>query len=461
MPRAAIYVRISEDRRGTGLGVARQEAECRALAEAKGWDIVAVHTDNDISASKRSVRRPGYEQLLADIRAGHVDAVIAWAHHRLHRRIVELGVFLESYVQPYDLKVAFVGGEIDLSTPAGRTLAKILGAVAEGEIDELRWRVQAKQRELAAAGKVGNGGRRPYGYTSQRTEIVPEEAAVIREIADRVLAGDALGSIARDLNARTVPACRGGAWTRQSVRAVVRKPHVAGLRVYQGQVVGQATWPAILDRGTWEALRGVFDAPGRLRPGNNARRWLLSGIATCGLCQAALGINYGAAGARYRCKGCGRVSRHQEHLDTYVTGAVVQLLADPALLVRDAPDLAGPAAEIAVLEHRRTQVVLDAATNPRITLLDRDRALDAIDARLTALRDQVASSARGHVLAVAEPLTLEEFQAVPLDRRRAIVASLLRVVVHPKSTPGGKGFEPQTVELVPESEGRTIGSSFR
>lgn len=449
MTRAAIYVRISEDRRGTGLGVARQEAECRALAQAKGWDIVAVHTDNDISASKKHVRRPGYEQLLDDIREHRVDAVVAWAHHRLHRRIVELGVFLESYVQPYQLKVAFVGGEIDLSTPSGRTLAKILGAVAEGEIDELRWRVQAKQRELAAAGRVGNGGRRPYGYTPRRTEVIDAEAVVIREIADRVLAGDSLGGIARDLDARGVPACRGGDWTVTSVRAVILKPHVAGMRVYQGQVVGEGTWPAILDRGTWEAVRGVLAAPARLRPGNNTRRWLLSGIATCGLCRAVLGINYGAAGPRYRCRGCGRVSRHQAHLDDYVTGAVLELLADPSLHVDRSPDMAAPVAEITELEARRTQVVLDAATNPRITLLDRDRSLDAIDGRLLQLRDHVTIAARGRVLASVEPMTADEFAGLPLDRQRAIVASLLGIVVHPKSTPGGKGFEPQTVDLVP------------
>ena len=47
---AAIYARISRDREGAGLGVERQEADCRALAERLGWDVVAVYVDNDISA---------------------------------------------------------------------------------------------------------------------------------------------------------------------------------------------------------------------------------------------------------------------------------------------------------------------------------------------------------------------------------------------------------------------------
>jgi hypothetical protein len=48
--RAAIYVRISSDRTGAGLGVARQEEDCRALCERLGWQVVRVYPDNDVSA---------------------------------------------------------------------------------------------------------------------------------------------------------------------------------------------------------------------------------------------------------------------------------------------------------------------------------------------------------------------------------------------------------------------------
>ena len=74
--RAAIYTRISQDREGAGLGVERQEADCRALADRLGWKIVAVHPDNDLSAYSGKPR-PGYLALLADLRAGTADAVSA------------------------------------------------------------------------------------------------------------------------------------------------------------------------------------------------------------------------------------------------------------------------------------------------------------------------------------------------------------------------------------------------
>ena len=88
---AAIYVRISEDREGRELGVERQEQDCRDLADRNGWPAVDIYPDDDISASTRSrKRRPQYELLLADARAGRFDVVVAYTSGRLTRRPREL-----------------------------------------------------------------------------------------------------------------------------------------------------------------------------------------------------------------------------------------------------------------------------------------------------------------------------------------------------------------------------------
>jgi site-specific DNA recombinase len=69
--RAAIYCRISRDRIGAGLGVERQETECRELAARLGWTVAVVYVDNDISAYSGKAR-PGYRALLEDLK--DVDA---------------------------------------------------------------------------------------------------------------------------------------------------------------------------------------------------------------------------------------------------------------------------------------------------------------------------------------------------------------------------------------------------
>nr|MBA2695742.1 recombinase family protein [Actinomycetota bacterium] len=74
--RTSIYSRISRDRTGAGLGVAAQSADCRALAESLGWEVVGTHDDNDLSAYSGKPR-PGYAALLDDVRAGRIDAVLA------------------------------------------------------------------------------------------------------------------------------------------------------------------------------------------------------------------------------------------------------------------------------------------------------------------------------------------------------------------------------------------------
>ena len=64
--RAGIYARISSDREGEGLGVARQLEDCRRLAEARGWTVVERYVDQDVSAYTGKLR-PEYGRLWGDI----------------------------------------------------------------------------------------------------------------------------------------------------------------------------------------------------------------------------------------------------------------------------------------------------------------------------------------------------------------------------------------------------------
>ncbi|MBW0009097.1 MAG: recombinase family protein, partial [Pseudonocardiales bacterium] len=87
--RAAIYCRISLDRAGAGLGVARQQEDCRELAERLGWPVADVYVDNDVSAYSGKPR-PAWQQLLAHVESGTVDAVLCWHVDRLTRSPREL-----------------------------------------------------------------------------------------------------------------------------------------------------------------------------------------------------------------------------------------------------------------------------------------------------------------------------------------------------------------------------------
>src|SRR5256885_14272605 len=87
--RAGVYARISSDREGDGLGVARQIEDCERLAERKGWRIVERYVDDDVSAWSGR-RRPEYARSPADLEAGAINGLLVYDLDRLHRPPSEL-----------------------------------------------------------------------------------------------------------------------------------------------------------------------------------------------------------------------------------------------------------------------------------------------------------------------------------------------------------------------------------
>src|SRR5262245_51566713 len=181
--RAAVYVRMSADKEGKALGVARQEKDCRALAKKQGWDVVQVYKDNDISAVKV---RPEWNRLLADIAAGRVDAVVAYSSSRLYRDVdAEKGRLFAACQERGDIRIeTVVSGTIDPYSADGRMLANILASIDQGERERVSERIRRKRQEKAEAGEF-QGGYRPFGFDvdGKRLVVNATEAKLIRKAA--------------------------------------------------------------------------------------------------------------------------------------------------------------------------------------------------------------------------------------------------------------------------------------
>jgi site-specific DNA recombinase len=203
-------VRISSYPTGAGLGMARQEEDCRELCQRLGWPVFQMYRDNDVSAYSGRPR-PAWRQLLADIDAGLADAVVCWHVDRLTRSPREL----EEVIDLHDkrgIALATVTGELDLSTPTGRMLARMLGAAARHEAEHKAERHRRAGLQKARAGKPHRAGnRRSYGYQPDGITVIADEACIIAEAAARALAGESMRSIAADLNDRAVPTVTGAA----------------------------------------------------------------------------------------------------------------------------------------------------------------------------------------------------------------------------------------------------------
>ena len=150
--RAAIYCRISDDRRGLGLGVARQHQDCLDVARRHGWQVTATFVDNDVSAYSGKPR-PGYEQLMRAVRVGEVDVVVAWDPDRLHRSPAELEGFIAAVERAGVDVVTVQAGRWDLSTASGKLVARMLGSIARHESDHKSERVRRALEQNAAAGR--------------------------------------------------------------------------------------------------------------------------------------------------------------------------------------------------------------------------------------------------------------------------------------------------------------------
>jgi DNA invertase Pin-like site-specific DNA recombinase len=290
---AGVYCRISYDPKGDLLGVSRQEPPCRDLCARKGWRVVEVYVDDDISAYHRT-RRPEYERLLADVEAGRIQAIVAWHPDRLTRRPVENERLID-LADRYHVQLATVKvGDHDLATPAGRMQFRMLGVMARYESEHMAERRVLMLGQRAAEGLPHFGGQRSFGYQPGGLELDRAEHDLAREAVERLLRKrETVYAVLNDWRERGVrtPGTRkhpdGKVWSTTPFITMLTSPRLAGLRQHQGEILMdkhgqqvQAAWPAIVTPAEREELLKLFAGRPR-RPGRPPKR-LLVGVVYCG-----------------------------------------------------------------------------------------------------------------------------------------------------------------------------------
>ena len=448
---AAVYCRISQDRSGEGLGVARQEQDCRQVVERHGWEVAEVLVDNDVSAYSGKPRR-GYLRLLEMIAASEVDAVVCWAPDRLHRSPAELETFID-LVERHDVRVVTVqAGSYDLGTSTGRMSARVVGAVARHESEQKSERIRRKHRELAERGKPSGGGKRPFGFLPDRLTLDPAEAAEIRAAADRILAGESLRSVVRDW-AERVPSVTGAPWQGTTVKRLLCSARIAGYREHKGKLAGAAEWPAIVSVAELEQLRAVLTNPARRRSNTSARRYLLVGFVRCGRCGAGMTSRATAKGVRrYVCqadRGCGRCGIAAEPLEELIVEAVLSRFDGVPIPTRDRDTADDRVAEVEVLEQRLADIAEDYSAG-LVSRIEMRVAGERLRDRLAELRAAVAAdmidAGIGDRLGAPGELR-RSWPTLTFDKRRAALGLVVDFVTVAPTTRATNYFNPDRVSL--------------
>jgi DNA invertase Pin-like site-specific DNA recombinase/cytochrome c553 len=443
--KAAIYLRQSSDPTGAQLGVSRQREDCTKLCEAKGW-AWAEYVDNDTSATKRKPR-PAYQEMLTDIRNGAIGAVVVWHMDRLHRQPMELEEFI-NLADAKGVALATVTGDVDLSTDTGRLVARITGAVARAETERKVARMTRRYRQDAEAGKP-HPTRTAFGYTRQQQLDERESAAVRKAYAD-VLAGASLGGIATAWNAQGFTSGRGKQWDATGVRVVLLNARNAGLRSHHGEIVAQGTWPAIVDRDTFDTVTALLRNPGRRIGATRGRKYLLSGLALCGKCGKTVGSRMPPKRGqqpRYHCKHCNGVARKVDWVDDWVMRVVADRLSRPdaadLFAKRNRPDLAKLRATAGQLREDQDKMAVAHAQH-KVTLSQLIAYNETVARQLADIEAQTADTATVRVLAgvikpgekVTAAQVRERIESLDLDRKRAIIDVLLTLTILPGQARG-------------------------
>jgi site-specific DNA recombinase len=493
-----LYTRISDDTEQDAKGVGRQEEDERAFVLwAGGVPAEPVYDENDTSAYRKKrivlpdgtsayrVIRPKWQRMLADLRAGVIQAACVYDIDRLARDPRDLEDAIE-LVEHYRRPIVGVTGGFDLMTDNGRFAARILVAQANKASADTARRVARKHVQLQQEG-APTGNTRPFGWEEDKRTVRPAEAEEIRRVVERIVAGGwPVAAVVVDLNDRGVLTSTGKRWRQTTLVQMLRNPRLAGLRartVHEDDpvsgsrhrhleivrrpdgspVVGQ--WDPILTVAEWEAVLAVVGTGTRAAPGRNSRHYLLTGICRCGECGSRMrGLSNASRPHQdtrnvpafvYGCPsravgGCGGVTRNGPEVDAHVREAVfAKIELETSGAVAELPpwdrqaDYDRVTADIAELTAAWKAQPKRISSARYFALLP---DLEAAEKRLLADRARHAAAVEA---AKARPANIRtEWPDYPLARQRAIVEEHLSAVVIHKAARKGARFDPDLLELV-------------
>ena len=184
MKKVAIYARVSTDRQTTQ----NQIDALREVVERCGYQITQIFSEDGISGSKGREGRPALDQLMKSATQRKFDMVMCWSIDRLGRSLQNLVEILNE-LQALKIDLFFLQQGMDTTTPSGRMIFSVFGAIGEFERNLIRERVIAGQRRAVANGvKMGRPSKMNDGMRSA-IKLLREKGMGIKQIARELKVG--------------------------------------------------------------------------------------------------------------------------------------------------------------------------------------------------------------------------------------------------------------------------------
>ena len=471
--RAVVYVRLSVHRGDADPSVSPQSQEdrCRAYAAAKGWEVVEVIPDLDVSGSDKGLRldRPGLRKVRALL--PEVDVVIFAKLDRLTRNVVDFRAFADEAAS-HGTTLVSVAEALDLTTPGGQMVSTVLAAFGEMEAATIADRVKIARAKLYELDRWG-GGTPPIGYESAPNPngagrvLIPSPtiALLIQEAARRIVEGDSIYSATMFLNASGAKPPRAKSWTVQAVKQALTGDAIVGYVRREGKLLKaqdgtvRQVWEPAIPKELWHEVRTTIKERSAARSPvgerTTRRSRLLSGIAACGDCQSVMYVRPQASRkthiyrcpSKSNCRECSGVAVTAERLEEHVTDEYLRVVGAFEFVVERPVERP----ITALLDARHALKEITALLNDE-DLSEADEATlnEQAAALRRTIRDQRESGDKpSQVERIATGETLREVwnRSGTLDRRAMLVAALDGVYIT-KGKKGHRGLDPARVEML-------------
>ena len=170
---AGLYIRVStEDQAREGFSLPEQEKRLRAMCEYKGYEIYKVYKDAGISA-KTGNSRPGFEELLQDIRDKKCNTIVVLKLDRLTRSVFDWEKIIR-FLEENDAYLDCANDDINTTNANGKMVSRILTSVSQNEIERTSERTKFGMVGAIKEGHIPH--KAPFGYKHENKKLIPDEA---------------------------------------------------------------------------------------------------------------------------------------------------------------------------------------------------------------------------------------------------------------------------------------------
>ena len=471
MPLIFGYCRVSSDEQAAhGISIQAQRDILNGYAAMSQSEIKIFE---DAGYSGKNTQRPALRQLLAELPAGGVSAVVVWKLDRLSRSLRDTLTMIEDIFQPAGASLVSVTESIDTSTPSGRMMLNLLASFAQLEREQDSDRVVMSHKHLARDCQY-LGGHIPLGYRvdeNKHYQLDPVRASIVRHVFDMYMARCGYSAILGYLNSPEIFPLTGKnkIYTKSALNFLLRNEIYSGVylrrmgadprhRITSPETIRiPGGVPAILSADEWQRVCHISaeNAAGYKTSYKAVNIYPLSGLVRCAVCGHIMSVRHGGKARNgeveryYVCKNkCVRPARLESAEDAVFTS--LEYFASDEAVIRQACEISNSFIDTDEKENLRAVSPLEdrlqeiARQNARIIsfIKNHDNAPASMMQELTDL-DKEEKLLRSRIVSLRRPLGRHDVQETvrllrlagnirklpPSEQKARIQAAVSRVVV--------------------------------